>query len=103
MGIQQTSFRAAVESTIGTLIDLLDRIDGDPDFEPNLSAPVPTFWLSQALWAEGADDDREESCEDEGFDSDREASLCGVTFGSGLDDDREGDGEPFLMDQRRTA
>lgn len=31
--------REAIEAEIERLIDLLDCVDGDPDFEPNLSGP----------------------------------------------------------------
>lgn len=69
--VEQGSFRRQVEAAIERLIDLLDRLDVDPDLEPDndnepsLAAPeteVPSSfrWVaershygSQAAWSEG--------------------------------------------------
>lgn len=62
--------RAKLESVIDRLIVALDGIDGDPDVEP-ASDDEPS--LSGVTFATtGGSDDREDGCDDEGFDCDRE-------------------------------
>jgi hypothetical protein len=63
--------RQAAETQIERLIALLDSLDEDPDLEPSLSG-----------YSEGMDDR-------EGEDSDAEPSLCGVTAGPGSELDLE--------------
>lgn len=94
-------FRQQLTKLISRLIDTLDQIDGDPDFEPYLGLSELQPYESQAHAAKLAPiggpewTDLEEACEDEGaqcedegaFDgdndtSDYEASLCGITFGA---------------------
>lgn len=87
-------FRQQLTKLIARLIDTLDQIDGDPDFEPSLGLSELQPYESQAHAAKLAPiggpewTDLEEACEDEGaFDgdndtSDDEASLCGITFGA---------------------
>ncbi|MCX5569574.1 MULTISPECIES: hypothetical protein [Kaistia] len=57
------------QSVIDLLIDLLDRCDGDSDFEPALGSPElpPYLWgwgvgreVSQLRWSAGVLDDRED-------------------------------------------
>lgn len=77
-----------------SMIDQLDAIDADPDLEPSLAHPEVGHWLSQAHSSttlplgDAEWTDLEEACEDEGAveeddDREREANLCGVTFGHG--------------------
>jgi hypothetical protein len=63
--------RDRLEAAIEQAVTLLDRIDGDPDFEASLAVEE---LLDQRLWATraGIGDDLEWGCEDEGHDSDRE-------------------------------
>lgn len=94
-------FRQQLTKLISRLIDTLDQIDADPDFEPSLGFSELQPYESQAHAAKlspiGGPEwtDIEEDCEDEGaqcddegaFDgdndtSDYEASLCGVSFGA---------------------
>lgn len=94
-------FRQQLTKLIARLIDTLDQIDGDPDFEPSLGLSELQPYESQAHAAKHAPiggpewTDIEEACEDEGAQcddegaieedndtSDYEASLCGVTFGT---------------------
>lgn len=83
--ITKQRLRQQLSSLIGRLIQALDDIDGDPDFEdgadeePSLSASLPTLSYegSQDLWLQGADDEREYQCEDEGSEHDgREPDEC---------------------------
>ena len=119
--VTRQRLRRRLTVLIDRLIAALDEIDGDPDLEdgaddePSLSAAIPqAIWEgSQDAWAQGADDDREVACEDEGAEhdgrepeedddtSDYEASLCGVSFGVGTCSalDAEGTGAPFALDQ----
>jgi len=94
--VTRQRLRAAATTLIHKLIRVVDAIDGDADFEPSLSAAVPqmTWEGSQDAWLQGADDDREDACDDEGSEADREASLCGVFFGTGDAMDREPDHSP---------
>lgn len=97
--------RARLEALLEHLLDTthkviaeLDALDGDPDLEPNLGAPEdhpslfrpylrPTNPGDQSHWERGAQDDREEECEDEG-------AQCEDEGVSGLHDpDREPDHE----------
>lgn len=94
-------FRQQVTKLISRLIDVLDDMDGDPDFEPSLGLSELRPYESQAYAAKlgpiGGPEwtDLEEDCEDEGAQcddegaieqdndtSDYEASLCGITFGA---------------------
>jgi len=94
-------FRQQVTKLISRLIDVLDDMDGDPDFEPSLGFSELEPYESQAHAAKLAPiggpewTDLEEACEDEGSQcddegaieqdndtSDYEASLCGITFGA---------------------
>ncbi|MFC5371387.1 hypothetical protein ACFPIF_02410 [Brevundimonas faecalis] len=94
-------FRQQLTKLITRLIDTLDQIDGDPDFEPSLGLSELQPYESQAHAAKLAPiggpegTDLEEACEDEGAQcddegaieqdndtSDYEASLCGITFGA---------------------
>lgn len=79
--------RQRLSGLIDRLICALDDLDGDPDLEdgaddePSLSASIPlAHWSgSQDLWLQGAADDREDACEDEGGEHDgREPGLVGV-------------------------
>lgn len=90
--------RQRLSGLIDRLICVLDDLDGDPDLEdgaddePSLSASIPlAHWSgSQDLWVQGAADEREEACEDEGGEHDgREPSLVGVHFFSAVDEDHE--------------
>lgn len=60
------ALRQRLEAAIERAVAILDNLDGDPDSEPSLSAGVPRPWTDQRDWIEGATDDREEACEDEG-------------------------------------
>lgn len=92
--------RARLEAALDRLLDAmhqalaeLDALDGDPDAEPSLAAPErhpnPGRYgapdRGQLRWAQGAADDREEDCEDEGAQCDDEG-VCGLH-----DPDREPD------------
>ncbi len=81
---QLRQMRAKIAEAAQRLIDLLDQIDGDPDFEPSLGSVGASnpHWMPGAPWAQGANDDREEvsedegaQCDDEGFDSDSELNA----------------------------
>jgi hypothetical protein len=62
--------RAKLERVIDRLIVALDHIDGDPDLEPS-GDDEPS--LSGVTFATtGGSDDREDGCDDEGFDCDLE-------------------------------
>lgn len=68
--VQQT-LRQRVEAEIDNLVSLLDRIDGDPDFEPWLgSIEITSFHtvenVPQDIWSGGNRDDREGTNEDGG-------------------------------------
>ncbi|MFY9291722.1 MAG: hypothetical protein WAP03_13640 [Methylorubrum rhodinum] len=84
---------AHLETLRDEMIAELDRLEGDPDFEPSLGAPErhPAVYnvfdlrrSSQDLWSAGGDGDEREdvcedeggACEDEGHDSDREADYA---------------------------
>jgi len=97
---QLRQLRAKVAEAAQRLIDILDWIDGDPDYEPSLGSVGTSnpHWMPVAVWAQGANDDREQVCEDEGAQCDDE----------GVDTDSEPDeiadnGEcgpaPFAVDQ----
>lgn len=93
---EQMAFRAALlaagmdrlNGLRASMIDQLDALDAptedmepDADLEPSLCHPGamgsdPVEDLEQDSEDEGA------QCDDEGFDSDSEASLCGITFGA---------------------
>lgn len=90
--------RARLHRRLSVLVDrliaIMDGLDADPDLEPSLAHPEVGHWLSQAhsgktLPLGGAEwSDLEEACDDEGAiedddDREREANLCGVTFGHG--------------------
>ncbi|MBX9614908.1 MAG: hypothetical protein K2X25_04895 [Caulobacteraceae bacterium] len=80
--------RAKLETVIDRLIVALDGIDGDPDLEPGgddepdsdrepASDDEPS--LSGVTFATtGGSDDREDGCDDEGFDCDREPEEGGL-------------------------
>ena len=79
--------RPLLEAEVQRLIDLLDQIDEDPDFEntgdeePWLGAPDARTGSWAGLYAEGNDDreeddsDREPCCEDEGAQCDDEGHV----------------------------
>lgn len=94
-------FRQQLTRLISRLIDTLDAIDGDPDFEPSLGFAELQRHESQAQaaklapiggpeWTDLEEDSEDEGgqCDDEGAveqdndTSDYEASLCGITFGA---------------------
>lgn len=58
------------------LIDTLDTLDADPDFEPSLAAPEGKLNVANArygnvdqrYWAKSGLNDLEEACDDEGAD-----------------------------------
>ncbi len=70
--------RQRIEELVAELIELLDEADGDPEAEPSLG-----WWSTQAATRFDQQTnmiDLEE--EHEGH----EPSLCGLTFGDGVDD-----------------
>ncbi|MGH6978207.1 MAG: hypothetical protein ACRED4_02775 [Brevundimonas sp.] len=91
--------RSKIEGVINRLIDTLDRLDGDPDFEEggddedSLGTVESGIWIGKtyyplcqdrlARWTPLCANDREEEDEHD------EASLCGVTFGAGGPDELE--------------
>lgn len=94
------SARARLEVLLEHLLDTthkviaeLDALDGDTDLEPSLATPerhpnagrYAAADMGQLRWAQGAADDREEECEDEGAQCDDEG-VCGLH-----DPDREPD------------
>lgn len=90
--------RQRLSGLIERLVDALDALDGDADFEdsaddePSLSASSPpAHWSgSQDLWLQGADDEREDACEDEGGEHDgREPGLVGVEHFTSFSEDEE--------------
>lgn len=86
-GLELERVRPLLEAEVQRLIDLLDQIDEDPDFEPNsdgepwLGAPDARTGSWSGLYAEGNDDreeddsDREPCCEDEGAQCDDEGAI----------------------------
>lgn len=116
---EQMAFRAALlaagmdrlNGLRASMIDQLDALDAptedmepDADLEPSLCHPGamgsdPVEDLEQDSEDEGA------QCDDEGFDSDSEANLCGVTFGApfGSHDGENERTADYGMDQRRPA
>lgn len=63
--------RQLVEQIVETLIDLLDRLDGDVDNEPCLGSvggTAATLVIDQRLWASGTMDDAEHDVADEAHD-----------------------------------
>ena len=58
--------REALEAAISVAIDTLDALDGDADLEPSHGSVSVQPWDDQRRWSQGARDDREEACEDEG-------------------------------------
>ncbi len=58
--VAAASLREQIEADIDRLIGLLDALDGDPDLEPSLGAPLPGYYTT---------------CDLEGDDSDFEPSL----------------------------
>ena len=88
--------RANAEAAIDRLITLIDAIDNDPDFEPNLgSNGASSVHFDQLRWAAGVTDDREEQCEDEGADQ-------GDDEPNADDQDCTWFVTPFAMDQQGT-
>lgn len=76
--ISRQRLQQRLSGLIERLIDVMDSLDVDPDLEdgaddePSLSASVPrSDWsASQVHWIQGAQDEREEACEDEGAEHD---------------------------------
>ena len=64
--VERQRIRRKLERVIDKLMTALDAIDGDADLEdtgddePSLSAPLPYASISQSLWADGGEDDRED-------------------------------------------
>lgn len=97
---QRIRLRAKIEAAVDRLISILDALDAphedlEPvgDDEPSLSAGIPRGYAteSQDDWIAGeGDDDREDACEDEGAQDDREPDV-----------DTEMPSPAFLMDQTR--
>jgi hypothetical protein len=57
--------RKKIEDAIEKLIDMLDRVEPDPDLEPSLGSPGCYAPINQEFWAAGSNDDREEDDERE--------------------------------------
>jgi len=68
--------RAKLESVIDRLIVALDGIDGDPDLE--LGGDDEPSLSGVTFSSTGGSDDREDGCDDEGFDCDREPEEGGL-------------------------
>ena len=71
--------REIIEHTIQRLLDEAQRLiwelddsDGDPDLEPSLGSVAASQRADQQDWAEGAADEREDQCEGEGEQDERE-------------------------------
>lgn len=98
--VQRFRLRSKIEATVDRLISILDSLDAphedlEPvgDDEPSLSAGIPRGYTSETQddWIAGdGDDDREDACEDEGGQDDREPDV-----------DAEMPSAPFKMDQTR--
>jgi hypothetical protein len=80
--VEIARLRRKVESAVDQLLSILDTLGGDPDLEPSLGflEPAGNRFASghgdQTRISEGAADDREEQCEDEGtWIDEKEASL----------------------------
>ncbi len=82
MVVRHALRRRELEDAVERAIALLNALDGDPDMEPSFED-------------EGAFEEDDDT-------SDFEASMCGVSFGTGgtLGNDREATTAPFTMDQR---
>jgi hypothetical protein len=68
----------AIEAHLGAvdaLTAFLDEADGDENLEPSLGAVEPRNWSDDRQRYQHAGDDREDQCEDEGHDSDRELEF----------------------------
>lgn len=61
------------------IVDILDELDGDADFEPSLGSLCDGLsWrgqVDQSNWASGTCDDCEEEDDDLGFDADSEETI----------------------------
>jgi hypothetical protein len=70
-----------MEAAVEALLAALDAMDGDPELEPSLGSVRGGDSLSaggsidQRRWAQGASDEREEACEDEGAQCDDEGAI----------------------------
>lgn len=92
----ETALERLLEA-VQTTVDELDALDPDADLEPSLGAVgAVSEYRSQERWAQGAADEREEQCEDEGGACEDEGANNGDYE---PDTDDIGRGE-YLLDQR---
>ena len=82
--VRRQALRTRLEERIETLIDALDEIDGDPDFEPSLGIPHDKLHLGVFTWA---DCDREPDPEENEASLGWTAAMSQVNLGRGSDED----------------
>ena len=88
---QLESAAARAASLLSTLVERLDAITPDGDFEPSLGAPEVLHTHRAPPWAAGSTDDREDEETDQDFGG---VGDCPKQHSWGMEGGPEGDGEP---------